>query len=83
MKHDPRIVLYTTEPDPLETRVRAFCGALLGVLLTLGAWLHGGPFELGPGLLLAFALIAGCAIGAVLWGDHFWHTFLRALRWWG
>jgi hypothetical protein len=64
--------------DLLETRVRAACGALVGILL--GAF--GGLLLLGPSSAVLFATIAlafAFAFLAVRFGDAFWLWLSRAV----
>ena len=67
-------------PDRFELRVRFVCGGLLGGLLGLRL----ASLDTTSPAMLAVAVGAGAIVGGLLarhFGDRFWHTFLRLLRW--
>lgn len=61
--------------------VRFVCGAVLGIGLGFGAWVHSLPDAAPP---VVFAIVAGtsvvCGLLAAFLGDRFWTEWLRMLR---
>lgn len=73
-------ILFDRRPDPSEVKVRAFCGGLLGAVIALGLWIQLGPFGIVGTALVFTVSIVSCGIGAVRWGDPFWHKVVPWLR---
>jgi hypothetical protein len=79
LKPDPKI-LFDHRPDPLERKIRAVCGSVLGTVIALSIWIHVFPLGvLGTTLLFAIPIV-GCAWGAMKYGDDFWHSVVPWLR---
>jgi hypothetical protein len=66
--------------DPFTRNVRAFCGALLGVLLVAGFWLRWGPLNATEAIFALMVSVLVCVVGAVRYGDSFWHGLLEFFR---
>ena len=75
-----RLVLHAGQPDPLEVKVRAVCGALLGVVIAIGLWFTFGPLGAAMTSVLLIFCVVGCGIGAVKWGNPFWHKVVPWLQ---
>lgn len=61
--------------------VRFFCGAVLGIGLGFGAWVHAAP-DAAPwvvGAIIAGSSVLSGLLAASL-GDRFWTDWLRMLR---
>ncbi len=69
------------EPDAVfGRRVRFVCGALLGLVMAFGFYLHVGPFG-GPATVLVTGLLcASCGALAARYGDAFWRAAITLLR---
>lgn len=72
--------------DWLEFWVRFVCGALLGIVVSLGLVLN--LIFVGDSFKLPASLIAGivgvtlvCGLAAARYGDRFWYSILRLWRW--
>lgn len=73
----PRTAPEGRKVDAFERSVRFGCGAVLGLLVGLGACVRLwplSPFAMGMVVVLA---VAACGACAVRWGDRFW----AHLRW--
>ena len=55
--------------------MRLACGLLLGAVLGVALWLR-ERLGVAPGLAVMAAGMAGCAWGALRWGDEFWMGIL-------
>lgn len=71
-------LIYPERPrDPLETWVRAVCGAVAGLGVAAFIWMKAGGLGLASSLVLAAVAVAGCVYGAVKHGDAFWWGLFR------
>ena len=75
MDREPRIYP-GTPPERLQTVVRGVCGALLGAVGALVAWIRHGGYGLAATIVLFAVAIAICTIGAIRHGDDFWISVL-------
>jgi hypothetical protein len=79
MEKENRIYLFP-EPDPLEQKVRAVCGALLAIFVCMVAWIKFDPFNVATSIVITSIAIVICSFGAIKYGDRFWYLVFRSLK---
>jgi hypothetical protein len=73
---------FDIEPDSLEIRIRYACGVLLGLVIGsyLCVWLW--PLDRITCFVMLCVATAAFALLARCYGDNFWISFLKSVRWW-
>jgi hypothetical protein len=74
-------IIYERSPDRLEYVIRAVCGGLLGVFLSLTLWQVWRYWDLGYVILGFICLCGFCAWQACRRGDAFWGKVGEFMRW--
>ena len=75
----PKFDPHPPEPDAFTKKVRAVCGALLGLFIGFEILKYFGPFGQGGVVVVFGGAVAASALLAVRYGDDFWR---EAIDWW-
>jgi hypothetical protein len=83
MASEPPEIIFESEPDPLERKLRIGCGSVFGLVFGLGFGIYWWSTSLGAVLTFALVGMVACAWMALKFGDRFWTEGLaKWLPWW-